>query len=456
MAMTQRVLSDPSMQRLFNQQDLRDLFSLSDNGGGLTGRATETQLLLPDGCIDLASSAANNRAQSAQKVDGRESFSTAFLAGQEDYVDADACPSDAEDSDASSDANVAAVRGRPSSGRGAPQTAVLQSLFGQGQLSGAMSHDAAELSGAERSFIERHAARVARRAARSLPTPEQASVDSTSAATPVNNVHAGVEGSHSTSSASPDSQYPSRRTAATLIGRLSSRLLWAGRPGGNSWAISTDVAAEAPYVDYSRGRRMLIRSSQVASCFADFRLCSPPAAESTGGTFDAADGGACIDDLSAASSGVCAHPHRRQPRVSESPPHPPRSISSSEFSASRGLNLSGNSVRASMFYHTLSRSVPPTARRLALRSIKGDIRGDASLPTNGEGPLGRGLTTEVEPDMASPLLSGPILLRMAQRRLVSASTIAALPVAPTFVAQDDSRGRTFASLLSAMGGRRRG
>lgn len=452
MAMTQRVLSDPSMQRLFNQQDLRDLFSLSDNGGGLTGRATETQLLLPDGCIDLASSAANDGAQSAQKVAGRESFSTAFLAGQEDYVDADACPSDAEDSDASSDANVAAVRGRPSGGRGAPQTAVLQSLFGQGQLSGAMSHDAAELSGAERSFIERHAARVAGRAALSLPVLERANVelrDSTSAAIPVDDV--------SIDDPRSNSQYQSRGTAATRIGRLSSRLLWAGRPGGNSWVISTDVAAEAPYVDYSRGRRMLIRSSQVASCFADFRLRSLPVAVSTVETYDAAevDGGACIDDFSTGgppSPGVDAH----QLRVSESPPRPPRSIGSSELS--RGLNRSRNtsSARASMYDHTLNRIVPPTTKRLALRSIKGDIRRDAFLPTNGEGPLARVLTTEVEPDMASLLLSGPILLRMAQRRHVSAATIAALPVARTFVAQDDSRGRTFSSLLSAMGGRRRG
>jgi hypothetical protein len=202
MAMAQRVLSDPAMRRLFNYKDLRDLFTLSDEGGGVI----ETQSMLPEGSIYLngdrdrpcdasadsagisaagAAGAAGSGSNDLGSDNGSVSFGDgdrfapggggglAYLAGQEEYRDPDAAPpgSSSDSAFVSSDEDARALRRpRGSDGAAGGQTAVLKALFGQGQLSGALSHDAAELPAQERALVRSHASKIAQRAAASLPS----------------------------------------------------------------------------------------------------------------------------------------------------------------------------------------------------------------------------------------------------------------------------------------------
>lgn len=560
MAITQRVLSDPSFQRLFNQQDLRDLFTLSDSGG-VAAESSETQQLLPEGRINLESKAL----RPAPGGDG-DVFASSFLAGQEQYVDPDAAPSDS-DEDGSDVEAEGGRRGRRSRAGGAggagsaPQTAVLQALFGQGQISGAMSHDAAELTGAERSFIEQHAVRVARLAAQSLPAPRGRNagrrsrghaelIDQDEAVSLLDDDDASDEVADSPgapAAAPARSEGMLRDTpAAALVGRLSSRLLWAAAPEGD-WFSTLSLRNDAPYKDFSRGRRLFLHGLSATSCFvvaatgsashggapdpvsahsasasgaagaSQWELSSESDSESQAALRAPAGPGLetslLLDALWASpgtgkglpmpavangtgsgsgdafgltnsaspptfatarpgrglAGGPRAGPASRRPTSSASASPPPSRAAPPRRTVRAMLTLRTSLAGAS----TQRRHPALGASGVGLRSIRLDIRDDSDAAAASAGRERQGVQVElaaqpavpvyagdIAPHWQPPLLSGPILQRMAERRqLASTATLSRAPTGPQPGARDagdlrDAQGRTFSSLLSAMGGRR--
>ena len=583
MAMTQRVLSDPTFQRLFNQQDLRDLFTLSDGHSG----AIETQHLLPEGKIDLEVKTGAGKGESELERNSSEVAvgGMSFVAGQEAYVDPDAPPcSNDSGSDDSDDIYVSGVgvdddrpvqrksskRTRGTSGAsGAPQTAVLQALFGQGHLSGAMSHDFTDLPVSERKFIEQHAVRVARIAAQSLPSTraldDPVKDSSISIGTEEHSSSTGQEmfdsdvpalneapstlyfGSQialpvrvvcddslaSIASAGGTQLLQAKRQkfasqALSRIGLLSNPMLWANR-GELFTQNDSNLLLEPSYVDYSRGRHLFIRESQPdeatysIAAFSDYcdSINSQPQAAS-----DATANTTGSSTEPCATSGGHWHGSPPPGAVRGKTRRAPSQAASGIMQVGpgrlrlAGLPGAGNAGALAMTrifqvpgqptsrcrsaagslagppgwkYHIGKRSSLPLAR-----SIKRDISDMHSQARHAVAHQlvdhGAGSTTQIftstntisctasldysfpcissatalfTPPRSSwlpPVLSRQILRTMHERRHLSSLSGSDIP--PTGGSrsstlsqgpseQQDSHGRTFTSLLSAMGGRRR-
>lgn len=136
--LTNRILRDPKQRRFFKSKDLRDLFTLQDDGGGAgSSGQTETAALFADANGEVAVAEEDGKGKGVVKAGrGGEGDDEA---GQQQQKD------------------------------GEDETKILKNLFGASGVHSAMDHDAIlSLMDKEKVQVDQEASRVARRAAEAL------------------------------------------------------------------------------------------------------------------------------------------------------------------------------------------------------------------------------------------------------------------------------------------------
>jgi SNF2 family DNA or RNA helicase len=204
-ALSQRVLSDPKSKRLFSYEDLRDLFSLTDDsasgpGGSFSSSSssgssghhsssmkrrtsrsgiTATDLFLPEGSMDLEEGEYKSSSRSSPIPEETSGFinnegdqsDDASVLNTMEMISSSVEFNDGDGNKSKKPSAVKAGGGGKEESSPPSQTAILQALVDRGGLSSVFSHDAMEAltsGGPSSSSAQQYAKRIAKNALENL------------------------------------------------------------------------------------------------------------------------------------------------------------------------------------------------------------------------------------------------------------------------------------------------